>query len=381
MEYKNIDWGKFNRAYPVNEELIWLNNCGTTPAGSFAIEEVTRYLTGYSHRGVFTDVQKYPSVKRNITGILAELLNCESSELALIHNTSEGINFISHGLDLHAGDKILLLENEYPSNVYPYEHWKEKDVELGFISLANTPFDFLENVINAISPNVRAISLSAVHWCTGMPLPLLEIGKICRDKNIELILDGAQGVGLVALDLRRIGISYMAFPAWKWLLGPLGLGVLYVSKEKLDSLKVIFKGQSSVVKDEEYLPYKSELRHGTDRFEYSTVSFTDWVYFQSTITMLHEIGFTNVMHRIYELSDILSSGLRNSGFRIHSDNFPGVKTGIVVADKSGIDSSELVTRLKRNNIVSALRLGRVRLAPHIYISEEQIQKVISVLSE
>jgi selenocysteine lyase/cysteine desulfurase len=246
--------------------------------------------------------------------------------------------------------------------------------------MADSTAQFLQNVNSMISPKTKAISLSLVHWCTGMPLPVTEIGQICKDKDIEFILDGAQGVGLIPIDVKKMNISYMAFPAWKWLLGPLGLGGIYVAKDRLATMKTIFKGQSSVINADEYLPYKSEIRPGADRFEYSTGNFTDWVYWKSTLEMLSEIGFEKVQERIYTLKDYLADGLRKKGFQIYSDSFPDLKTGILACAKSGVDSAELVKKLRDNKVISAMRLGRVRLAPHIYNSFEQLDRVVELLN-
>jgi cysteine desulfurase/selenocysteine lyase len=374
------NWQIYYDNYPVNQELIWLNNCGTTPVGKKTMGDVTRYLEAYSRQGVFNELEKYSTVKRRITEILSSLLNCSTEEIGIIHNTSEGINFISQGLNLYRGDEILLLENEYPSNVYPFQHWEEKGVHLKFIPMADSTAQFLQNVNSMISPKTKAISLSLVHWCTGMPLPVTEIGQICKDKDIEFILDGAQGVGLIPIDVKKMNISYMAFPAWKWLLGPLGLGGIYVAKDRLATMKTIFKGQSSVINADEYLPYKSEIRPGADRFEYSTGNFTDWVYWKSTLEMLSEIGFEKVQERIYTLKDYLADGLRKKGFQIYSDSFPDLKTGILACAKSGVDSAELVKKLRDNKVISAMRLGRVRLAPHIYNSFEQLDRVVELLN-
>lgn len=373
------DWTKLQHLYPVNREMIWLNNCGTTPANTDTLHAVNEYLQGYAARGGSTEVRKYPTVKKVIRTILAELLGVEAEELSLIHHTNEGIGFISLGLKLKAGDRILLLENEYPSNIYPWEHWKEKGVSISFVPMAETPEGFLENLKSSITPDVKVVSLSAVHWCTGMPFPLEEIGSFLAEKGIEFVLDGAQGVGLLPIKPREMGISYMAFPAWKWLLGPLGLGVLYIAKEKLEALNFPFKGTGSVVNDEVYLPYREELK-GTDRYEISTVNFIDWVYFQSTLEMLHKVGFHNSMERIYELADYLSDKLRDAGWKLASDHFPDFKTGIVVAEKEGLSMENIVSNLKKNGVMCALRLGRVRFSPHIYLAKEQLDRVVDLVS-
>lgn len=207
-----VEWKKYYNDYSVNQELIWLNNCGTTPIGNRILQEVTSYLHGYAKKGVFTELGTFSEVRRGIISILSSLLNCDKDELAIIHNTSEGMNFISLGLGLDTGDEILLLENEYPSNVYPWNHWKERGVLLNFLELKDSPEEFLEYFRNRIKPNTKLITISAVHWCTGMPLPIKEIGRICREKNICFVLDGAQGVGHVPIDVKTMHIDFMAFP-------------------------------------------------------------------------------------------------------------------------------------------------------------------------
>lgn len=373
------DWKEIQDLYPVNQEMIWLNNCGTTPCNSETIQILQEYLEGYAKKGVLTEVRKYGNVKHSIRKIVAGLINCDPEELCVIHNTNEGMNFLSLGFRLKAGDEILLLENEYPSNIYPWEHWKEKGVKIGTIPMANTPDQFLDNLKAAVSSHTKIVSLSAVHWCTGMPFPLEEIGNFLDSKGIDFVLDGAQGVGLVPIDVRKMKLKYIAFPAWKWLLGPLGLGMLYIQQDKIDTLAFPFKGTGSVVNDEVYLPYRAELKPGADRYEISSGNFLDWVYFQSTLEMLHKIGFHTVMERIYELADYLSEGMKAIGFQMELDHFPDYRTGIVVGYKEGISMEELVSYLKKNGVMCALRLGKVRFSPHIYNRKDQLDRVVELL--
>ncbi|TGM58666.1 aminotransferase class V-fold PLP-dependent enzyme [Leptospira adleri] len=373
------DWKEIQDIYPVNQEMIWLNNCGTTPCNSETIRTVQEYLEGYARKGVLTEVRKYGNVKNSIRKIVAGLINCDPEELCVIHNTNEGMNFLSLGFRLKTGDEILLLENEYPSNIYPWEHWKEKGVKIGTIPMANTPDQFLDNLKAAVSSHTKIVSLSAVHWCTGMPFPLEEIGNFLDSKGIDFVLDGAQGVGLVPIDVRKMKLKYIAFPAWKWLLGPLGLGMLYIQQDKIDTLAFPFKGTGSVVNDEVYLPYRAELKPGADRYEISSGNFLDWVYFQSTLEMLHKIGFHTVMERIYELADYLSEGMKAVRFQMELDHFPDYRTGIVVGFKEGISMEELVSYLKKNGVMCALRLGKVRFSPHIYNRKDQLDRVVELL--
>ena len=373
-------WELAHNAYPVNQQLVWLNNCGTTPAGMHIVQAVSRFIKGYSENGVLTEAAKYHDTKQNIKAILSRLLNCDPDELCLIHNTAEGMNFISHGMHLAPGDEIILLENEYPSNVYPWFHWNKKGVNLRTAPVEMSPEAFFEQFSGMITDRTRVVSISVVHWCTGMPLPIEQVGALCRERGIDLVVDGAQGVGIQPIDVKKTGISYMAFSAWKWLLGPLGLGVLYVSNEKLEELDPIFIGTESVVRHEEYLPYKSELKPTADRFTFSTANFNDWVYFEAALKFLDDIGFEKVQQRIYELSVYLSQRLKQIGFQLLADRFPSHSTGIIACEKPGVPSHLIVEKLKENRVVAAERLGRIRFSPHVYILPHQLDNVVQILS-
>jgi cysteine desulfurase / selenocysteine lyase len=375
-----MDWNPIYTSFPVNREMIWLNNCGTTPAGNHILTALSRFMEGYARKGIFTETARFTEVRSNIKNILSRLLNCLPEELALIHNTAEGMNFISHGLKLSAEDEVILLQNEYPSNIYPWRHLEKKGVKLVTTPMETSPDAFLIELKRLITAKTRAISLSAVHWCTGMPLPLEQVGKLCKENNIDFVVDGAQGVGMQPLDTRSANIGYMAFSGWKWLMGPLGVGVLFVSQQKLNTLDPVFIGTASVINDKEYFPYKSELKPTADRFTISTANFNDWVYFEAALEFLQNIGFRTVRERIYELSAYLRDGLAHLGFHVLSDHFQDYPTGIVVCEKPGIATNAVMDHLKNNRVVAAERLGRVRFSPHIYLSLEQMDTVLNLMA-
>jgi len=372
------DWQSVTREFPVNEKLIWLNNCGTTPAGSFVQREMNAYLESYAGEGILAKGFGIKEIKGGITGILGGLLQSDPADIALIHNTAEGMNMISYGLDLKAKDEILLMEHEYPSNVYPWEHWGEKGIVLKTVPLGTTPEEFLHNTERMMTERTRVMSVSVVHWCTGMPLPVRELAGLCTARGIELVVDGAQGVGHVELRMDW-GISFLAFSAWKWLLGPLGLGVLAVPAAKIEKLKMVFKGTNSVVDAGRYFPYKTQLLANAQRYTFSTPNFNDWVYFLASLRFLDSIGFRAVMARIYELADYLCSRLRELDFILDRDSYADKKTGIITAKHSKMDAAEIVTRLGKRGIIVRERLGRVRFAPHIYNTFGQIDETVTVI--
>lgn len=362
--------------YPVNENLIYLNNCGTTPAGSHIIEEVVRFMEEYGRRGIYGKGFGYEQVKGSIQSVLARLLKCEPGDCALVHNTAEGMNLVSYGLDLAAKDEIILLENEYPSNYYPWEHWTKKGVRLLTVPAYDDPAQFLEELGKRVSAKTKVISLSAVHWCTGARIPLKEVGKLCREAGILFVVDGAQGAGHIPINMGW-GIDVLAFSAWKWLMGPLGLAVLVIPRSSLGKIGFVFKGTESVTHPRDYLPYRQEIKPDAQRYLYSTGSFIDWVYFDASLRYLDDIGFDSVMGRIEQLSGCLKEKLASLGFEPGSPN----SAGILAVRRPGTDSADCAAWLKKNDCVCAVRLGALRFSPHIYNSFEQMDRVAGLLGK
>jgi len=373
-------WEKVYKDYPVNDNLIWLNNCGTTPSNLVIEKEMSRYFKAYSEAGIFSKEYSYTEIKSNIQSIIGKLINASPDDVAIVHNTAEGMNLVSYGLNFQKGDEFLVLENEYPSNIYPWEHLKEKGVILKTVATGSNPSEFLENFSKGICKNTKGASMTAVHWCTGMPFDLKEIGKICKEKDILLIVDGSQGVGHTPIDMSW-GISVMAFSGWKWFLGPLGLGYLVIPKKIVKQLKPVFKGTDSVVDSQKYLPYHDQLLDTVERYMFSTVNFNDWIYAETSLKYLDDLGFENVMAKIKELGDHIKNQLRNIGFKLDCDSFDDFSGGIITGIHEEKNVTNLVRTLRVNNIIAAERLGKLRLAPHIYNSVEQIDKVIKILKE
>jgi selenocysteine lyase/cysteine desulfurase len=163
-------------------------------------------------------------------------------------------------------------------------------------------------------------------------------------------------------------------------MGPLGLGVLYIRKDRLEDLKPVFLGTGSVVWHPAFLPYKSELKPSAERFTLSTANFNDWVYFLAALEFLVSVGFDTVRQRLHRLSRHLSDGLTDIGWQVLADRFPDHRTAIVVSEKPGVSTRDALAGLQEQGIIAAERLGRIRFSPHIYNTRDQLDKVIHVLS-
>ncbi|GBF52002.1 aminotransferase, class V [Leptospira ryugenii] len=344
------------------------------------------FFEEYSKFGIYAPNFTEAKVKAEIRTLLAPILGCEAHQIGLVHNTSEGMNLYSHSINLPKGSRILVLENEYPSNVYPWEHWQSKGVDLTFVQLGTTPEEFSNLLeIEFKSGRVSLLSISPVHWCTGMPILMEDVARLCKKFNVRLVIDGSQSVGHQVSKLSEWNVEFAVFAAWKWLLGPLGLGIVYVSDSLSENFELIFKGAGSVKNDSQYLPYRKERKAAADQFEHSTANFNDWVYFLASLHMLNQITYPKVYERIYDISNQLQTMLRGLGYLLDSDFFPNHSTGIIAirGRKNGEEfrPEELQLFLKTKKIFTVVRLGRLRIAPHIPVTEEHIERLERALRE
>lgn len=338
------------------------------------LSAVKAHLDAYARKVIFGP-RSDEELLASISSHLAPIIGAHPHEVVPIHHTTEGMTFVSLGLQLTAGDRVVLMANEYPSNVYPWQHLQSQGVVFDTLADGPTPQDVVASASQLLNARTRVLTVSAVHWCTGMPLPLLELGRLCKERNVLFVVDGAQGVGHVPIDVNACNIGAMAFSAWKWLMGPIGLGAFYVRQDLLAELKFPFKGTGSVVNDHVYFPYRDDVKNGAARYIVSTPSFTDWAHFEASLSYLSTLGFENVRNRVHTLALHLGNQLKLQGFELARDGFANHATAIVAARGPGRDMARLVTDLGALGIVAAERLGWLRMAPHIHLTEDQLDAV------
>ncbi len=373
------DFTQIRREFDLAGDLIWLNNCGVSVPPLTPANEVKSYLDAFSREGILQTLKPHGQIKRNIQNRFSELLGGAPHEYALLNNTAEGMTFIAQSLPLERGDKILLVEREYPSNVYPFLQLKHQGIEIAYVSPGRSSAEFLDNIQSALSTNVRVMSLSAVDWLTGLKFDLAAIGKLLKSRGVAFILDAAQGAGHVDIDVKALGVDAMAFSCWKWLLGPLGSGGLYVDDEFLRRLNIRVAGTSSVKNDDVYLPHREDYKESVERFMLSTAPYMNWVFLSASLDFLHKIGFQTVQKRLYDLADITATHLRDAGFEVLRDSFAHGQSAIVCARRDG-DMASLHAALLKSRVNCALREGYLRFSPHLNVTEDDLARFKAILS-
>jgi len=373
------DFQSIRAQFDLRPDLTWLNNCGVSVPPKSSAAAVTEYLAAFSASGIMQTAKPHGQVKRNIQQTFAKFLGGSAHEYAILNNTAEGMTFIAQSLPLTRGDKILLVEREYPSNVYPFLQLKRQGIEIGYVSPGLSNDEFIANITAALTTNVRVMSLSAVDWLTGLRFDLPRIGRLLQSRGVAFILDAAQGAGHVDIDVKAAGVDAMAFSCWKWLLGPLGSGGLYVSDDFMKKLDIRVAGTSSVKNDDTYLPHREDYKESVERFMLSTAPYMNWIFLEASLQFMDRIGLANVQARNMQLATHLADSLRKAGFEVLRDRFGHDQTAIVCARRDG-DIAALHAALTQKGIVSALREGYLRFSPHLNVAEADLARFDSIIS-
>lgn len=358
------------KEFPFTAHSINCNNAGICPPPLRASEEAIRCSRRFTEAGFPALITEFPQRDQTVRKKLARLLGSSEERFAITHNTAEGLNIIAQGYPFQPGDRILTADKEYPANVYPWLNLEYKGVTLDFVEEEPDGSLPAEKIQDYIRPETVMLTISFVEWCTGFRNNLKLLAEICREKGIHLIVDGAQGVGALQLNVEEADIDALACPAWKWLWGPLGLGFLYMKPSFMNKIRQLFVGAEGVAGYDRLLDYKLIPRDGMLRFEYATKNYADIVTFDKSLELTLEIGMAAVEKRVLSVAGAFQEAVRSAGGTIFGD-YPGEnRSGIFSCTFPATDPGKLRKELARRNVLANVRDNRLRIAPHAYLDRE-----------
>jgi selenocysteine lyase/cysteine desulfurase len=309
-----------------------------------------------------------------LRGATARLIGAHRDEIAIVKNTSEGIATVALGIDWRPGDKIVAFQEEFPANYYPWLRLEKRGVQVEWLSI----HDPLEK-LDAAAAGARLLAISYVNYLSGHRVDLEAIGEICHRRGCFYFVDAIQGMGAFPIDVRRSRIHALAADGHKWLLGPEGCGVLYVQKDRLDSIEPVEFGWTNAASYADYASRDMTLRPDAGRYECGTLTTIAIFGLRASIDFLNEVGVERITPEVLALADRIEAGARAKGYELISARTPETGSGIVTFRKEGIDSRMIVKLLRDQRIITAPRQGWVRTSPHFYIAPEEIDRMLALL--
>ncbi len=366
------DWEAFRSLFPVTERLVYMNTGWSGPSSRHVVEAIRSRAEREAYDGPTTLEIRHEKalIVREARSALARLIGVEAEQIALLNTTTEGVNIALRGLDLGPEDEILTCNLEHSSGMVPcYELRRQTGVTVTVLqSSAREPAEELAGLFEeAITSRTRLVVVSHVSYNRGTRLPMERIVRAAHEAGAHVLIDAAQSVGQMVVDVRALDADFYAFPAHKFVLGPDGVGALYVRPELVERVQpvAVAHGAAELFDYEgNYKPRLGSMR----KLESSTHSGPLLAGVVEAVKLLRETGLPAVEPRILGLAGRLVEGLaRIAGVAIESPLDGPLRSGLVtftVREQDPNETCAALWQLKRvvGRVVNDQRV-RLSLAP------------------
>jgi cysteine desulfurase/selenocysteine lyase len=367
--------------FPVTREKIFLAHAGVCALPRRVTEAITTYARDC---GGGDQEEMFPAARMLRTRQLAsQMLQATPEEIAFVGPTSLGLSYVAQGLKYRRHDNVLVYQDDYPSNVYPWMQLADKGVQVRFLNVRQLGQIRSIDVLGQVDEQTRLVALASCHFVAGYRVDLDVIGAALRKRNILFCVDGIQTLG--AFPTTVANIDYLAADAHKWLLGPCAAGVLYVRQSCQEKLKPIVQGWHNVrcpnYVAQDDLEYKPDAR----KYEAGSANLLGMAALEACFELLLEVGIENIAVELIRKRDWLVPAIQAKGYTVlHASAEPVHKSGIVTFYQPGRDLGELHHKLLEKNIVTSLRADRagqryIRLSPHFYNTDAELNRVLELL--
>jgi selenocysteine lyase/cysteine desulfurase len=372
-------WAEVRKQFTFYEDQIYFNSAtfGLMPKPVMqAIAESYKVLATGKY-----NVSEEPRDK------VASFLNAKPKEVALTHNTTEGINIVAAGLPLRRRDEVIMSDQEHVGNGLPWLNRARRDgIRIKVFSPGSTAAETLQRINDLVTRRTRAVAVPHLTCTTGQVLPAKDICTLARDKGFYSFIDGAHGPGTMPLDMRDMGCDFYATCGHKWLCGPPGTGFLYVKESRLPELETIMVGAYSdtgwnISKEGTSLDPLVKTAH---RFDYGTQNNAQRIGLMAAVEFMESIGWDKVHGRIRELAGYLQTSLMQLP---HVEMLTPTEevsrasiVGFQIPGRSMAYFRTLPPMAKiRIRLVPESGLNSIRISTHIFNTKEEIDHLVEVM--
>jgi cysteine desulfurase/selenocysteine lyase len=372
-------WDDFRAKMPVVEKWAYFDHAGVGPLTGPTADTLVEFARDNATSGV-ANWTRWRTTVETARNLGAKLIGAAPDEIAVIHNTTEGINFIAEGFPWQAGDNVVTLSSEFPSNLYPWLNLATRGVETRQVAAAENERVDPSAVERACDSRTRVVAVSWVGYKTGWRNDLAALAEICTRRKIFFFVDAIQGLGVFPLDVGQIPIDALAADGHKWLLSPEGAGLLYVRRSRLDLLRAVGVGWNSVRHSGEFTNTNFDLKTDASRYEGGSHCLAAIAGLAKSLEILVGIGPDKIGERLLGITDQLCERLARAGLPVASCREGNRRSGIVSFDVPGRDPLQLKKDCRARGVIVNARAGRMRAAPHAYCNDEDIDRLINAVT-
>ncbi len=310
--------------------------------------------------------------------LAARLLGAETSEIGLVHSTSEGIGLVAEGYPWRPGDNVVTLANEFPSNAYPWMNLASRGVEARRVVVDAGRPDLVQ-LEAACDARTRIIAVSWVGYLSGWRAGLDDMVSLAKRRGALLFVDAIQGLGVFPLDVKATPIDFLAADGHKWLLGPEGAGLFYLRKEHLELLRPIGVGWHSVAHSSDYARIELAFKPNAARYEGGSQNMVGFIGLAESLELLLGLGIQAIGQRVLEITDRACERLQRAGAVLYSPREGDHRSGIVSFELPGRDANEVRRRCLAAGVALSARGGKIRISPHAYVNDDDVERLVEAL--
>jgi len=309
--------------------------------------------------------------------VVADVFGAPRDCLAFIKNTSEGVNIVAQGFPWRPGDNVVISEYEHENNTFPWRHLAGRGVEVRLASPGADGRITVDRYEKLIDDRTRIIAVAWVVYGNGYRADLQTLSAFCHERDIKLVVDGIQAVGVLSAPISSVGADVLIAGGHKAQFSLAGAGIMYATPEMIEMLTPPYAAKFSFSSLDRTLP-NPELAHDAHRFEYGNPNFLGrWVQRRSA-EYIRSIGLANIESRVRHLTTYLMDAARTRQIRVRTPEPWPERAGIVSLDL-GRDAQAMVAALRDQGIVVSYKDTHLRASIHFYNSEDDIDRLMDAL--
>jgi cysteine desulfurase / selenocysteine lyase len=376
--------------FPQLQADVYVNHASLSPPSQPVRAAIDAVLDGYARQGMAWYGEEMHRRER-LRESLARLIAAPPGSVALTANTSAGIIAIAQGLSWRTGERVLVFDGEFPTNVTPWQQAARRNgLELVWMSADDFRSDRESALVRfevELKRGLRLVAVSAVQFTTGQRMPLETMGELCKRHGAELFVDAIQAAGVLPLDVEAMGIDYLACGSHKWLMAPEGIGFLYVAPERASALEPNMAGWLShedafafLVRAPGELRYDRPFRAGALMAEAGTPNTLGVAGLEASLALLGQIGIERIFKHVQTWHDALEPGLVERGFESARMSNTSGRSGILsVRPDDPAQAPSWAQALAEHGIACASPDGWIRFSPHWPNALDEPERILAAV--
>ncbi|MCF6314264.1 MAG: aminotransferase class V-fold PLP-dependent enzyme [Verrucomicrobiales bacterium] len=373
-----------HQAFPVTRKRIFLAHAAITVLPAVVEQAMHDFNHAYATGDLdFTAV--HLSEMDAVRESAAQLIGASANEIALLGPTSLGLNLVANGLDWQAGDEVVCYLDDYPANVYPWQHLQEQGVKVIYLQPEQAGEITPDLVASVLTSRTKLVSLASCHFLTGYRIDIDTIGRLLHDHQVLFCLDAIQTCGAFPIPIEHV--DFLCADSHKWMLGPAAAGIFYVKEKHFPILRPTLHGAWNVKCPDFIAKTDIQYEPGGRRYEPGVLNFSGLLGMKAGLNLINDLGVENIAQRILSLKEQVVAGLEQRDCPILPPTNGATATGITTFFKQDNDWMRRCFRhLSKNQIAVSLRNDRqgqshIRISHHFYNTSADFERLFACIDE